>query len=104
MRAKFDLTSLTVAFTAKTAAGKLIPYDDKGVSYPEQAIDLVELNELEGVIHGEVRGKVLGLSFAAKGIELVTIYHDGEVASLTMKLSKMPVPTIKGYALGIFPT
>ncbi|MCX6110913.1 MAG: hypothetical protein NTZ90_15065 [Proteobacteria bacterium] len=104
MRAKFDLTSLTVAFNAKTAAGKLIPFDDKGVSHPEQAIDFVDLNELEGVTHAEVRGQVLGLSFAAQGIELATSYHDGDVASLSMKLSKMPVPTIKGYALGIFPT
>ena len=29
MRAEFDLTSLTLVFTAKTAAGKLIPFDEQ---------------------------------------------------------------------------
>ena len=104
--AHVELDSASRSFLVKflTSDGAVVPTDAKGIPHPEEALNPELVKHHLGQLVTNVTGHVLGLTFKAGGIVASNEFDDGVVAKASAKIMKLPVPTIEGRALGIFPT
>ena len=104
--AHVELDSCSRSFVVRflTTDGAVVPTDDKGYPYPQDAFYPEIVKHHRGQLVTDVTGHVLGLTFKAGGIVASNEFDDGIIAKVSAKIKKLPVPTIEGRALGIFPT
>ncbi|MCX6106540.1 MAG: hypothetical protein NTY08_11990 [Proteobacteria bacterium] len=104
--AHVELDSASRSFVVKflTSDGAVVPTDAKGIPHPEEALNPELVKHHRGQLVTNVTGHVLGLTFKAGGIVASNEFDDGVIAKASAKITTLPVPTIEGRALGIFPT
>lgn len=99
----YDSGEHAISMSFNTVEGALVPEDESGTPALSKKLFLSTVQEFTGHMKSTAHISVYGLRIISRDTQFAVNYKDGQIAELTWRLTKMPVPTFKGALFGIMP-